>query len=156
MRIPAALAAQLGRLAEAAWPEEACALLVGHRDRIAGDAITEIVPAANVAADKRQGFEIDPAVQIALRRRLRENPDQARLLQPTLLGPGLPRPTLLGHWHSHPNGRAMPSAMDAAMVYEPELLWLISAVQDGCAGLPAAFRPRPEGGFTTVDLQIEG
>ncbi|MBX3455653.1 M67 family metallopeptidase [Ferrovibrio sp.] len=135
MRIPAKLAAQLAQLAEAAWPEEACALLVGHNDTI-----TEIVPAPNVAVDKRAGFEIDPAVQFALRRRLREQPRD-----------GL----LLGHWHSHPNGRAVPSAMDAAMIYEPGLLWLISAVQAGRADMPAAFRPQPQGGFASVDLQIE-
>lgn len=135
MRLPADLAARLARLAEAAWPDEACALLVGDED-----AIREILPAANVAADKRKGFEIDPATQFALRRRLRENPDQ-----------GL----LIGHWHSHPNGRAEPSQMDAAMAYEADLLWLISPVQDGRAGAPAAFRPRQAGGFTQVDLQIE-
>jgi len=48
---------------------------------------------------------------------------------------------IIAHWHSHPNGRAEPSAQDAAMIYDRSLVWLISAVQDGRAGAPRAFQP---------------
>lgn len=136
--LPHALAGQLLALAEAAYPDEACALLVGQ-----GDRITRIVPAENVAPDPRRHFEVDPATQIRLRRALREAAGQERL----------PRETLLGHWHSHPDGRAEPSATDAASAHEPELLWLISSVAAGKAMPPAAFAFQ-SGGFVPLALQI--
>lgn len=139
LRLRADQAAMLARLAEAAYPAEACALLVGRAE---GDGLLleEIVPARNVAADPLAGFEVDPATQIALRRRLREQD-----------GPQ----DLIGHWHSHPNGRGEPSATDAAMVYEPALLWVISAVIGGRAQPPAAFRPLAAGGFAPLMLRID-
>ncbi|WP_428248868.1 Mov34/MPN/PAD-1 family protein [Ferrovibrio sp.] len=141
--LPRALADQLLALAEAAYPDEACALLVGQ-----GECITRIVPAENVAPDPRRHFEVDPATQIRLRRALREaagpeHPPEEKL----------PRERLLGHWHSHPDGRAEPSATDAASAYEPDLLWLISSVTAGKAMLPAAFAFQ-SGGFTPLALQI--
>jgi proteasome lid subunit RPN8/RPN11 len=132
--LPRPLAAELAQLAEAAYPQEACALLVGRQA-----AVTRIVPAANVAAEPRRNFEVDPTTQIRLRRQLRETPNGE---------------ILLGHWHSHPEGRAEPSATDAAMAFEPELVWLISAVHGGKAGAPAAFLPQPGGGFLPLMLQI--
>ncbi len=133
--LPHALADQLLALAEAAYPDEACALLVGQ-----GEHITRIVPAENVAPDPRRHFEVDPATQIRLRRALRE-------------AAGLSAERLLGHWHSHPDGRAEPSATDAASAYEPELLWLISSVAAGKAMPPAAFAFQ-SGGFVPLALQI--
>jgi len=131
--LPLALAEQLLALAEAAYPAEACALLVGE-----GGAITRIVPAENVALDPRRHFEVDPGTQIRLRRALREAAGSE---------------SLLGHWHSHPDGRAEPSAIDAASAYEPHLVWLISSVAAGKASLPAAFAFQ-SGGFTPLPLQI--
>ena len=37
---------------------------------------------------------------------------------------------IIGHYHSHPNGRSMPSTRDLAMAWEPELVWLIVAVSN--------------------------
>lgn len=132
-------AAALGGLAEAAFPQEACALLVGI-DR--GDGrleVQRIVPAANVAAEPAHGFEIDPATHIALLRGLRERNAADRIL---------------GHWHSHPNGRPEPSATDAAMIHDPGLVWLISAVDAaGHARPPRAFRPLPEGRFEPMAIE---
>jgi len=132
--LPRPLASALAQLAEAAYPQEACALLVGRQA-----AVTRIVPAANIASEPARNFEVDPTTQIRLRRQLRETPNGE---------------ILLGHWHSHPEGRAEPSATDAAMAFEPELVWLISAVQGGKARAPAAFLPQPGGGFMPLMLQI--
>lgn len=137
LRLTAAQAAQLAALAGAAWPREACALLVGNEDL----RVTEIVPAQNLATTPEREFELDPAVHVAVMRRLRESGGTNRLI---------------GHWHSHPNGRAVPSAQDAAMIYDRALVWLISAVQDGRAGAPQAFRPDASGqGFAPLPLTIE-
>lgn len=135
LRLPGPLAAELAALARAAYPAEACALLVGNSLRI-----MRIVAGRNVADDPARQFEFDPATQIALRRELRAHPEQGRLL---------------GHWHSHPDGADAPSATDAAMIHEPELLWLISRVTAADAGQPRGFRPRPDGsGFDEIPVEI--
>lgn len=138
IRLTAAQAADLTQMAEAAYPREACALLVGRTeaDRIE---IAEIVAGDNVAASPEREFEFDPAVHIALLRRLREARGAERLV---------------AHWHSHPDGRAEPSAQDAAMVNDPALVWLISAVENGAAGMPKAFQPQSGGGFAPLPIEI--
>lgn len=128
---------ELAALGEAAFPREACALLVGD----AGLRVTEIVPAANVSTDPEREFELDPAVHIAVLRRLRDEDGTNRII---------------GHWHSHPNGRDEPSAKDAAMVSDPGLVWLITAVHDGRALPLRAFKPVAVGsgfGFTPLDIR---
>lgn len=139
LRLSAAQAAELAALGEAAWPREACALLVGGADG-AVLAVTEIVPAANVATDPAREFELDPAVHIATLRRLRESSGTN---------------SIIGHWHSHPNGRDEPSAKDAAMVSDPGLVWLITAVHDGRALPLRAFQAVAAGeGFRFTPLTI--
>jgi len=118
----------LGRIrAEAAAsPErEICGLLTGN-DR----AITGAIPAANVAPDPSGHFEIDPATLfVALRA---ERAGGARVI---------------GHYHSHPNGRCEPSMHDAANA-EPGKLWLIAA-----AGEIGLWRSS-EQGFGQVELTV--
>lgn len=140
LRLTRAQQAELAALATAAFPREACALLVGREE---GEAliIDRIVPAANLAISPEREFELDPAVHVAELRRLREA--------------GGPQ-TILGHWHSHPNGRAEPSAQDAAMIFDPTMLWLISAVDVAGAAPPRAFRPRADAsGFDLFPLQSD-
>lgn len=144
LALTSAHAAELCGLAEAAFPREACALLVGL-DR--GDGVVEVqrvVPAANVAVAPERSFEIDPAVHIGLLRDLREHHAAESIIGPRIVG----------HWHSHPNGRAEPSATDATMIHDPGLLWLISAVDAaGHAQAPRAFRPRPDNRFEPVAIE---
>jgi proteasome lid subunit RPN8/RPN11 len=91
-------------LAEAAASpnREVCGLLFGSVDRI-----ERAVAAANVATRREDMFEIDPAALIAAHRAQRAG-----------------GPRLIGHYHSHPSGSAMPSVRDAAAA-EPGKLWLI-------------------------------
>ncbi|WP_341898512.1 M67 family metallopeptidase [Ferrovibrio terrae] len=141
LRLSVAQLARLAELGQAAWPREACALLVGHAD---GDAlqVTEVVLANNISTDPDREFELDPAVHFATLRRLRDDPARTN--------------SIIGHWHSHPNGRDAPSAKDAAMVSDPGLVWLISAVHDGRALAPRAFRAiSQETGFAFLPLTIE-
>lgn len=139
LRLTAAQASSLAQLAEAAYPREACALMVGREHGDGMIEVAEIVMGDNVATSPEREFEFDPAIHIALLRRLRESHATERLI---------------GHWHSHPNGRAEPSAQDAAMANDPALVWLISAVADGKAGAPRAFECNPDGGFTPLPLEI--
>lgn len=122
---PAARAA-ISAHAAAAWPREACGLLVG---RACGDAV-EVVraePAPNLASAP-DAFELDPAARLTLQRTLRE------------AGEGL---AIVGHYHSHPDAPAEPSARDRARAGEAGLIWLIAAVADGKTVTLAAYRAVP-------------
>jgi proteasome lid subunit RPN8/RPN11 len=83
---------------------EICGLLLG-----AEGAIEQAIATDNVAADPADTFEIDPAALFAALRAERAG-----------------GPALIGHYHSHPNGRAEPSPRDCAAA-ELGKLWLIIA-----------------------------
>ena len=105
--------------AEAAYPLEACGLLVGFQ-RADGDIeVTRVAASRNTAeAAQHDRFEIDPELRLRLMRELRD------------AAPGTGQ-SIIGHYHSHPNGTARPSATDLSMAWEPDLVWLITAVVDG-------------------------
>ena len=119
-----ALAAMVGEAARA-HPQEACGLLLGERGADGQERITAIRPATNVAPDPRRHFEIDPAVLIAALRAERE---------------GMGDLALLGYYHSHPTGAAVPSATDSANAGRDGRLWAIIAAgqvrlwRDGAGG----------------------
>ncbi len=121
--------------AEAAYPREACGLLVGRAE---GNAIVveEVVASDNIAhaADE---FEVDPQVRIDTERRLRGC-----------------TASVVGLYHSHPDHPANPSARDAARAWEPELIWLITPVERGRAGRTLAHKPDPSGGFGPVAMAV--
>jgi proteasome lid subunit RPN8/RPN11 len=81
---------------------EICGLLFGD-----GNRIESAEPTPNVAADPARTFEIDPAFLFRAIRAERQGGSR-----------------LIGHYHSHPNGRAEPSPRDLAAA-EPGKYWLI-------------------------------
>ena len=85
--LSSALHAQLLAHAASAHPLECCGLLLGSDQEI-----ETARPCANVADDPATGFEIDPAALIAAERAMRQGGKR-----------------LIGHYHSHPNGRSAPS-----------------------------------------------
>lgn len=109
-------------LARDAYPNECCGLLEGMRD---GETfqVTALHPARNLS-DDAQRFQIDPADHIAASKAARTNGR-----------------SIIGCYHSHPNGRAQPSATDLAGAGEDNFLWLIAA-----DGIITAFVYR-DGGF---------
>ncbi len=111
VHISRALLARIKAHAAASPNAEICGLLLGGEGRI-----SEARPAANVADDPAQRFELDPAVLFAAHREARAG--------------GL---AVLGHYHSHPGGNAVPSACDAEMAQEGGMLWLICAPGGACA-----------------------
>lgn len=120
---------------EADYPSEACGLLLGQRrnDRVL---ISQAVASANVSDQPHHRFEIDPVLRLRLQKAAREG-----------------GAAILGHYHSHPNGAARPSATDRAGIYEPDLVWLIAAVKDGSLLEIAAYTPWADGdGFDEVEL----
>lgn len=89
---------------------EVCGLLLGHDAQV-----LQVRRCRNIAEDPARRFEIDPAALIGAWRDARS---------------GKPGP--IGHYHSHPSGRAIPSACDADMA-DPGSFWLIVAGPDiGC------------------------
>lgn len=106
-----------------AHPLECCGLLLGQ-----GDRVDEARPTANVHPDPARHFEIDPAALIAAHRAARGGGAQ-----------------VLGYYHSHPTGRAEPSATDRAMASGDGRIWAI--VADQTVRLwrddPTGFQPLP-------------
>ena len=107
--------AALSRHALDAYPNECCGLLIGS-DLPNGDLLVrEIVRSANLdAGDGARAFEVDPAVILAWQKKTRGT--TARIL---------------GHYHSHPDAPAQPSATDLARAWEPGQAWLIMTVLGG-------------------------
>ena len=93
-------------LAEAAaHPDvEVCGLLFGDQQRVIA-----AQPTANVSPCPHDSFEIDPAALFAAHKAVRAG-----------------GPAVIGCYHSHPNGKAEPSARDAAMA-EEGAVWVIIA-----------------------------
>ncbi len=107
--------------ASAAHPLEACGLLLGT-----GDRVMEARHATNLAPDPERHFEIDPAALIAAHRAARDG-----------------GPTVVGYFHSHPNGLARPSATDRQSAARDGRVWIIvadDAITCWCDG-PDGFEP---------------
>lgn len=144
--LPEGVRTQLMREAEAAYPEECCGLLVGRRRADGSLALDRAVSSANVAAGRHSDrFEVDPRVRFRLTRELAGTAS-----------------TIVGHYHSHPDHPAEPSATDRAMAFEPELAWLIIAVrrrrpdERARAGAVRAFRINPSGAVFELPIVVLG
>ena len=118
--LPGAVREQLTREAKAAYPNECCGLLVGRRHPDGATMVERAVASANVATGRRHDrFEVDPRVRFAVIRELAGSSS-----------------AIVGHYHSHPDHPAEPSATDRAMAFEPDLVWLIVAVGRERSGEP--------------------
>ena len=138
VRLTLAQLRAIERAAEDAYPEEACGLLVGCSSPGEAYRVSTVEASANVAEPPRtRRFEVDPKLRLRLERALRESPD-----------------SVIGFYHSHPDGSAQPSETDISMIFEPDMVWLITAVTDGRAGETAGWRPA-EDGSAFLPLGIE-
>ncbi|WP_025899259.1 M67 family metallopeptidase [Sneathiella glossodoripedis] len=126
---------QLQDHARTCYPEEACALLVGEARTDGSYRVTEVAVCDNVASDKGRFFEVDPALRILLEKKLRNSSQR-----------------VLGVYHSHPDGQAMPSETDRKMVIEQDLLWLISSVDQQEIVETRVFLPTGAGDFRELAL----
>ena len=127
------------RAAEQAYPEEACGLLVGRCEPGERYFVNAVEASANVAEQPRtRRFEVDPKLRLRLERDLRESPE-----------------SVIGVYHSHPNGSAEPSETDRSMIFEPAMVWLITAVAEGRAGATMVWRPTEDGSaFLPLGLEL--
>jgi proteasome lid subunit RPN8/RPN11 len=111
------------RAVEAAYPNEGCGVLIGHRED-SGWRVTDAAAGTNVHPEPRHRFEVDPKLVFDWMRKLRGGPV-----------------SLIGHFHSHPDGPAEPSATDRDSAYDRNAIWLIAGVPAGRLGTLRAFRP---------------
>ena len=121
--------------AESEYPFEACGLLLGRRlqDWLF---ISEVVPSPNIADEPLHNFEIDPGLRLRIQKASRKGKNG-----------------IIGHYHSHPDSEAAPSATDRSRIYETDLIWIIGSVYDGRFANLAAFTPSMQGGgFDKVPL----
>lgn len=128
----------------AAWPDEACGLLLGARAADGGFTVDRVLPMRNLWAGRAHDrFEIAPADLLAQHRAARQTGK-----------------AVIGHFHSHPGGQAWPSATDAVWASEPGVVWLIQALGAQSMGEMRAFRSEPQNGdagsFTPLAILIHG
>jgi len=112
-------------------PSEACGLLLGT-----GTRIEDVIASPNVAADPNREFEIDPGLLLRVHREARGQGRQ-----------------LVGWYHSHPNGVAEPSVVDALRAIDDGKLWLIVASGQVRAFVSCASGP-VHGRFAPVELSV--
>jgi proteasome lid subunit RPN8/RPN11 len=103
--------------AEAAYPRECCGLLAGRSGPDSDIEVRAVHPSANLDRSGRADrFEVDSKLFIDLSRDLRGTEER-----------------VVGVYHSHCDHRAQPSETDLELAWDPDLVWLIVAVEDGQA-----------------------
>lgn len=113
---------RIARHVEAAYPEEACGALFGLEAGRSHPLVTTAFPLPNRSSCKHEGFCLEPGeLEQACRAR-------------RALGE-----SLIGFYHSHPDGGAMPSAADVEMAV-PGLWQVTIRVVGGRSGARRAWR----------------
>jgi proteasome lid subunit RPN8/RPN11 len=108
---------QVVEAAEAAYPRECCGLLAGRTGSDSDVEVRAVHPSANLDRSGRADrFEVDSKLFIDLNRDLRGTGER-----------------VVGVYHSHCDHRAQPSETDLELAWDPELVWLIVAVEGGQA-----------------------
>jgi len=130
VRIFSTVASQLLAYAAEASHEECCGLLAGREG-----VITQAFPAKNIAGNRATSYEIAPEELFRVMREFRSA--------------GL---TMMGIYHSHPNGKNEPSPRDIELAYFPDVAHFIISLQPHAPNPIRAFSIR---GYTFTELQIE-
>ncbi|NOZ64944.1 MAG: M67 family metallopeptidase [Alphaproteobacteria bacterium] len=124
LNLPTDLRDKILRHAVDSYPHEACGLLIGQ-----GGQVRDVIPSPNLSDSPEKNFEIDPALIIHHQRKARAGSD-----------------SIIGHYHSHPDGAAQPSVRDQAQNYDSDLIWLIVRVTADSPQDMNAFASNVEGG----------
>ena len=112
LRLPGALADEIRRHGEAAYPAECCGAMVGRAEGAAKE-VLRLSPAVNRRTDDPHRYLIAP--------------DDLRLLEREVRGAGQ---EIVGYYHSHPDHPARPSAFDAEHAW-PWYSYLIVRIDRG-------------------------
>jgi proteasome lid subunit RPN8/RPN11 len=112
---------------------EVCGLLAGK-----GDVVELALRTLNAAENPATEYQIDPKELFAAMRAIRAS-----------------GATLMGIYHSHPNGSAEPSARDIAEAYYPDVAYVIATNDAAGAVKVRAFSIR-DGAAREIPLEISG
>ncbi len=137
LRLSPAHQAMMVAHGRAEWPNEACGLLLGRGDNQA-ILVEALRPSANLSPEPHRQFEIDSALYLETQRHLRGS-DQS----------------VVGIYHSHPNGQAAPSAADLAQAWTTNFVWLILGIAPEHEPVSAAFWRGATQTFQPMGLTIE-
>ena len=131
--LPADLRARIEAEAREAFPRECCGLIEGARQGEEALA-TALHPARNIAA-RADRFEIAPEDHFTALKTARANGRD-----------------VIGCYHSHPDGKAAPSATDLAGAGEKDFFWLIASLSARDASVAVAAFVYSGAVFLPVDL----
>ena len=112
LRLPGALADEVRRHGEAAYPAECCGAMVGRAEGAAKE-VLRLSPAVNRRTDDPHRYLIAPDDLRRLEREVREAGQE-----------------IVGYYHSHPDHPARPSAFDAEHAW-PWYSYLIVRIDRG-------------------------
>jgi proteasome lid subunit RPN8/RPN11 len=112
LRLPGALADEIRRFGEAAYPAECCGAMVGRAEGAAKE-VLRLSPAVNRRTDDPHRYLIAPDDLRRLEREVREAGQE-----------------IVGYYHSHPDHPARPSAFDAEHAW-PWYSYLIVRIDHG-------------------------
>lgn len=129
--------AAIRRFGGAAYPDEACGVLIGVMP--AGDVrIDEVTRGRNVRADRtRDRYELDPGAIVEAERAAR-----ARGLD------------VVGFWHSHPDHPARPSDFDTERAWPDYVYVIVSTSSTGTGDLRAWILDEAEGAFAEAPVSV--
>lgn len=131
------LAAQILNAAALAYPSECCGLIEGLDTHNGWQALI-VHETANVAQDPSLHFLIDPQGQFDLMRALRGSERR-----------------IIGCFHSHPNGKSEPSAIDRANAFEFDFLWLIAGGSPDLEFTLRGYHFLEDTGFSPIVLRAD-
>jgi len=112
LRLPGALADEIRRHGEAAYPAECCGAMVGRAESAAKE-VLRLAPAVNRRTDDPHRYLIAPDDLRRLEREVREAGQE-----------------IVGYYHSHPDHPARPSAFDTEHAW-PWYSYLIVRIDRG-------------------------
>lgn len=135
--LPAPMRARLAAAALAAYPREACGLLIGRIARRAVEVVAVTVE-ANAADDPMRAFVVPPAAWFAA-----ADAAEARGL------------AVVGAWHAHPDGAALPSAADARAAWNDHAQVIVAVTRAAAGELRAFFRRNGVLREQTVCTEVE-
>ena len=109
-----------------AHPHECCGILLGD-----AQTIRALKPATNIHSAPDRHFEIDPRALVDAHRAARAG-----------------GPAVVGYYHSHPVGQAVPSSVDRALAAHDGRIWAIAAEGE------VRFWQDDEAGFEALSLRV--
>ncbi len=119
-----------------ASPHECCGLIIGHKEK-QDWFVDDLAASENLSPTPTRNFEVDMRLRLRLQKELRGT---GRLI--------------IGHYHSHPDGSATPSATDLKSAWEDDMVWIIMAVEAAEVVMSASVYSDASSSFAKIDISL--